>query len=417
MYSSHEGRATQVLLVIILSSVLCPTFLLLPMTIQAFVPSTQLMHSSKNIPNFRPLFQIKKDTNTPLTTAKRERRDEEVRRKDRQQEVVPGKTSAIPGAKDYQLNPSATTEEWMKHASKVEQEVFRWTETGMAALKMFQLHDASCSFDKVFELRPTAYLWQAVIPKYYLGEYIQGATIMCQCASLAEAKFGLPASEERIWRDACQIKYNTQQQNKNDTLFPQVMNDLDAPETRKVIRIAKELFSSTLNDNTVGVVLARAKLRAICGTGGMGLDRKLWKLTSWFYLGLHYDAIGDVDESKECMKKALELCPNANGDDIIHALPMLHMSIRDWYDDDAFEADNEDNNLYSNSRSGIKEDPPSTTDQVVLASIQQSVGEMKLSQLQDALKVRGLKIHGIKDELQRKLIVSLCEDLGLNPGV
>lgn len=136
MYSSHEGRATQVLLVIILSSVLCPTFLLLPMTIQAFVPSTQLMHSSKNIPNFRPLFQIKKDTNTPLTTAKRERRDEEVRRKDRQQEVVPGKTSAIPGAKDYQLNPSATTEEWMKHASKVEQEVFRWTETGMAALKM-----------------------------------------------------------------------------------------------------------------------------------------------------------------------------------------------------------------------------------------------------------------------------------------
>jgi hypothetical protein len=55
---------------------------------------------------------------------------------------------------------------------------------------------------------------------------------MCQCASLAEAKFGLPASEERIWRDACQIKYNTQQQNKNDTLFPQVMNDLDAPETR-----------------------------------------------------------------------------------------------------------------------------------------------------------------------------------------
>jgi hypothetical protein len=74
--------------------------------------------------------------NDPLTTAKRERRDEDVRRNDRKAEVVPGKTSAIPGAKDYPLNPAATTEEWMKHASKVEQQVYRYTEEGMNALKM-----------------------------------------------------------------------------------------------------------------------------------------------------------------------------------------------------------------------------------------------------------------------------------------
>lgn len=80
------------------------------------------------------------DTNKdPLTTAKRERRDEDVRRNDRKAEVVPGKTSAIPGARDYPLNPAATTEEWMKHASKVEQQVYRYTEEGMNALKMVRL--------------------------------------------------------------------------------------------------------------------------------------------------------------------------------------------------------------------------------------------------------------------------------------
>jgi hypothetical protein len=42
---------------------------------------------------------------------------------------------------------------------------------------------------------------------------------------------------------------------------------------------------------------------------------------------------------------------------------------------------------------------------------------MKLNQLQDALKLRGLKFHGLKEDLQRKLVASLCADLGLAPDV
>jgi tetratricopeptide (TPR) repeat protein len=174
---------------------------------------------------------------------------------------------------------------------------------------------------------------------------------------------------------------------------------------RKVIQLAKELFAATLEDNAVALVLARAKLRAIC-TSPASADRKLWKLTSWFYLGLHYDALGSIEESKDCLKQALRLCPNAKGDDIIQALPMMHMSIRDWFDDDDFSEDDAN-----------QQQAPSTPSQVVAASIQQSVKDMKLNQLQDALKLRGLKFHGLKEDLQRKLVASLCADLGLAPDV
>ena len=403
----------------------------LPKGLAAFSPTVSLSSSSSSsfvCSNVRLSEQANNNNNNNnnkdhLTASKRERRDEDVRRADRQLDAVPGKTSAIPGAKDYALNPTATTQEWMKHASRVEQQVYQFTEQGMRALTMFQLQEASDYFDQVFELRPMAYLWQAGIPKYYLEDYVGGATILTKSAQLAEAKFGLPASEERIWRDACQIKYNRLMKSSSNnssvslSLFPPLssmtLSSDDAPETRKVIRIAKELFSATLQDNPIALVLARAKLRAICSSPATK-DWKLWKLSSWFYLGLHYDAIGDDEQSKACMKMALRTCPNANGNDIIHALPMLHMSIRDWFDDDAFDDDddlNSDNG--GNSKSATSIPASATTDQVVLASIRKSVSEMKLSQLQDALKLRGLKHHGIKDDLQRKLALSLCDDLGL----
>jgi hypothetical protein len=62
---------------------------------------------------------------------------------------------------------------------------------------------------------------------------------MSQCAALAEAKYGLPASEERIWRDACHIKYKSGRgKSKEDweSTFPQApqVGLNDAPETRCV---------------------------------------------------------------------------------------------------------------------------------------------------------------------------------------
>jgi hypothetical protein len=75
-----------------------------------------------------------------LSAADRERREEEKRRRERAGDVVIGKTSAIKDARDYAFEISATQEEWMRQASKVEREVWLQTERGMQHLSMLQLY-------------------------------------------------------------------------------------------------------------------------------------------------------------------------------------------------------------------------------------------------------------------------------------
>ena len=91
--------------------------------------------------------------------------------------------------------------------------------------------------------------------------------------------------------------------------------DPNLKETRKVLRFARDLFSASIEGDLIKVTLARAKLRSICGNVGRNdnssmsrirrQDAKMWALSSWFYLGLHYDATGDIKQSKICMKMAL----------------------------------------------------------------------------------------------------------------
>jgi tetratricopeptide (TPR) repeat protein len=151
-----------------------------------------------------PLFSSKDKKN--LSAAAKERREEEKRRLERKTDVVIGKTSALPDAQDYSLDPTATEQEWMRQASSVEQEIFRHTEKGMTLLKMLQLEEAVQEFDQVFKLRSNAYLWQAGIAKFYLDDLEDAAEIFVKNVATYESKFGIPASEERIWRDACELK-------------------------------------------------------------------------------------------------------------------------------------------------------------------------------------------------------------------
>ena len=58
----------------------------------------------------------------------------------------------------------------------------------------------------MFELRPSAYLWQAGIAKFYLCDLQEAADIFARNAATYESKFGMPATEERIWRHACELK-------------------------------------------------------------------------------------------------------------------------------------------------------------------------------------------------------------------
>jgi len=395
-----------------------------------------------------------------LSAAEQERREEDKRRRERSQDVVVGKTSALDGATDYALDISATEQEWLRQTSETEREIARQTDLGLQMLKMMRLREANKAFDRVFELKPNAYLWQAGIARFYLGDLEEASSILSRCAEIYETRFGEPASEERLWRNACLLKSISAMSRKERKLFEQEREggldsllpkpptteetaDLLRSERRKVIRISRELFSCTVGKDHTGIILARAKLRSIGGAlddiqQAIKLDKKKWKISSWFYLGLHYDVIGDAEESKKCMKRALRLCPNANGSDVTHSLPMMHMTYRDWYDDESFE-DEDDDDLENekasfSSPSTSRDQPkkksaagsslnslqstipvPDNVDPALIESIQSSLKAMRYLDLQCALKVRGLRAIGSKEELQGRLFRSLLTDTGLMP--
>lgn len=142
----------------------------------------------------------------------------------------------------------------------------------------------------------------------------------------------------------------------------------------------------------------------------------MWKLNSWYYLGLHYDVLGDNESSKECMKMALRQCISGNGNDIIQILPMLHMARRDWFDDDEFEEDDsfdngdDDDSIWNEYLQTANGASSSNAAKV----IGESIDNMKLAELQNALKRRDLKSSGSKSALKERLKRILLEDAGLS---
>ena len=318
------------------------------------------------------------------------------------------------------------------------------------------MKDAKEAFDFVYELKPDAYCWHKGIVEYYLGDYEEASNQFQQNAIRFENKYGEPASEERIWACATHLKYR-QYHSKNKVLPPLTYilpMDEDVPkERRKVMRIARDLFECSLQDDSAGVAMARARLRATAVVGQeKKLDYKLWKLSSWYYLGLHYDAIGQEKDAQQCMKMAIQQCSPASRD-IIHTLPILHMIVRDWFDDDEFSdpdttlVDNANTNTimmedffesdsfstaastqnaaqtvttFSQTKAGRTQAALQSTintsskkmDQaVIIQSIQDTVMKMKLVELRAALKKRKLKTSGAKQTLQQRLLHSMMEDL------
>lgn len=294
-----------------------------------------------------------------------------------------------------------------------------------------RLDEACQAFDRVFELRPNAYLWQAGIAKFYQDDLQGAAEIFARCAAVFESKFGEPASEERIWHDACELKLinSLSRKERKEVLETGEVSNLITPipdrgaaaeliksESRKVIRIARDLFSSTVDSDYPTMILSRAKLRSIGGEfkDRPATDRKMWKLNSWYYLGLHYDAISEFDEAKECMKMALSMCPSSgNANDIVHTLPLLHMSRREWFDDLEMSW-NPLNKLASSADLTLPwmDVPTLVNDPLILNSIHGSVSKMRTLELKSALHARGLKSEGSKEQLQKKFFKSLVNDDG-----
>jgi hypothetical protein len=95
------------------------------------------------------------------------------------------------------------------------------------------------------------------------------------------------------------------------------------------------------------------------------------------------------------------------------------MVSRDWFDDDPVEEVSSESDGDSRTpqapkqttQSGINSSP----DPLVAQAIQEGVAKLKLAELKDALKVRGLHGIGSKEELKIRLFESLMKDTGMGP--
>lgn len=171
--------------------------------------------------------------------------------------------------------------------------------------------------------------------------------------------------------------------------------------------------------------MTRVKLQSMCQDDESSSlnDPKMYKLHSYFYVGLHYDALQQVEESKKFMKLALKSCANGGGgnsQDITYLLPVIHMTVRDWYDDDEFE-DNvenavEDDDVAFVCQSKVDEavelspshERSKTDDEMV---IRESIKHMRIVDLRQELKKRKLKVGGSKKELQDRLVNDIALEM------
>ena len=175
-----------------------------------------------------------------LSASQQERRNEDQRRKERQTQgfATPGLSSAKPGAQDYAIDIAKTEREYIQSLGSSDDDsiidernadkyVALWTEEGLAHLRMLHFQEASDVFRKVYQIKPEAYLWQDGLLKYYLEDYHAAAESLAQNAIRYETRFMEPASEERIWRDAAELKIvnslNGGRKMKKDSNIPMAM--------------------------------------------------------------------------------------------------------------------------------------------------------------------------------------------------
>ena len=199
-----------------------------------------------------------------------------------------------------------------------------------------------------------------------------------------EERFFEPASEERLFAQACALRGV-----KGDAFAA----TSELRETRPVLRACAALFGGDVN--------AAKTLRELCDRTD-SVDALRRRLLGHFYAGLYHDALHDAERAKAHLALAAERVA-LDDQDFTARLPRLHASVRGWSLDDvapdalrqaaAFD-------LGSQGMEDILDDP---------AIMKEGIDAMTVAMLKEALKARGLKRTGLKADLKARLL----GDLGL----
>ena len=247
------------------------------------------------------------------------------------------------------------------------------------------LEGALEQFDRAQQLsKNKRYEWHRGISLYYLDRFDEARVDFVENACRYEERFSEPASEERLFAQACALRGA-----KGDEFAAAS----ELRETRPVLRACAALYGGDLN--------AAKTLRELCDRTD-SVDALRRRLLGHFYAGLYHDALNDAERARAHLALAAERVA-VDDQDFTARLPRLHASVRGWSLDDVSDEAKRAAAAFDlgGAMEDILDDP---------AIMREGIDAMTVAMLKEALKARGLKRTGLKADLKARLL----EDLGLN---
>ena len=267
----------------------------------------------------------------------------------------------------------------------VERQIQGASRSGAAFLRQGDLEGALEQFDRAQQLsKNSRYEWHRGICLYYLDRFDDARVDFVENAQRYEERFSEPASEERLFAQACALRGV-----KGDEFAAAS----ELRETRPVLRACAALFGGDNN--------AAKTLRDLCDRTD-SVDALRRRLLCHFYAGLYHDALNDAERARAHLALAAERV-SVDDQDFTARLPRLHASVRNWSLDDVSDEAKRAAaafDLGSQGMEDILDDP---------AVMKEGIDAMTVAMLKEALKARGLKRTGLKADLKARLL----EDLGL----
>jgi tetratricopeptide (TPR) repeat protein len=174
---------------------------------------------------------------------------------------------------------------------------------GMVYFQLGKVEESITDFDSAEKLdsRLTPYLWQRGLSYYYAERFAEGAKQF-------EVDLTVNAQdvEETVWRYLCIARLSGVTEARN-SLLP-VKND-----PRKIMGCVYDLFAGNCTPDDV---LQVGNLGGVKGN-----------FYSHLYLGLYYEAEGNIELAKDYIVKAAD---NYQIDDYMWYLAVVHKQLRDW---------------------------------------------------------------------------------------